>query len=150
MARLAIRQVIYTGNMYTFESPRMADGVVIVEGPNGSGKSTFADMIYYALGGTVSMFDPSSSEQHEEIMLRDSDNTISLLIDIDGVEYRLERRLKTNEVWIKDGQGHADLYAINRRGDRDILSDWILKVLKIRRCSSITAASMASSTLQTT
>ena len=49
MGRLAIRRVIYNGEKYSFESPYLNDGLIIMEGINGHGKSTFMNLIYYAL-----------------------------------------------------------------------------------------------------
>lgn len=57
MGRLAIRRVVYSGDKYSFESPYLNDGIVIMEGVNGHGKSTFMNLIYYGLGGRVQAFD---------------------------------------------------------------------------------------------
>ena len=35
MGRLAIRRVVYSGDKYSFESPYLNDGIVIMEGVNG-------------------------------------------------------------------------------------------------------------------
>ena len=56
MGRLAIRRVVYSGDKYSFESPYLNDGIVIMEGVNGHGKSTFMNLIYYGLGGRVQAF----------------------------------------------------------------------------------------------
>ena len=49
MGRLAIRRVVYSGDKYSFESPYLNDGIVIMEGVNGHGKSTFMNLFYYGL-----------------------------------------------------------------------------------------------------
>jgi predicted ATP-binding protein involved in virulence len=84
MGRLAIRRVIYNGEKYSFESPYLNDGLIIMEGINGHGKSTFMNLIYYALGGRVQAFnkkDNESGKKHKEIC-EDKNNYIELLIEI--------------------------------------------------------------------
>ena len=39
MGRLAVRRVVYSGEKYSFESPYLNDGLVIMEGVNGHGLS---------------------------------------------------------------------------------------------------------------
>ena len=56
MGRLAVRRVVYSGEKYSFESPYLNDGLVIMEGVNGHGKSTFMNLIYYGFGGRVQSF----------------------------------------------------------------------------------------------
>ena len=70
MGRLAVRRVVYSGEKYSFESPYLNDGLVIMEGVNGHGKSTFMNLIYYGFGGRVQSFnkhDDNVSNKHNEI-----------------------------------------------------------------------------------
>ena len=89
MGRLAIRRVVYSGDKYSFESPYLNDGIVIMEGVNGHGKSTFMNLIYYGLGGRVQAFnknDDNDSKKHNEIFY-DTNNYVELLIEIDDEKY---------------------------------------------------------------
>ena len=82
MGRLAVRRVVYSGKNYSFESPYLNDGIVIMEGVNGHGKSTFMDLIYYGLGGRVPAFnksDEDSSSKHNEIY-NDENNYVEIEI----------------------------------------------------------------------
>ena len=84
MGRLAIRRVVYSGDKYSFESPYLNDGIVIMEGVNGHGKSTFMNLIYYGLGGRVQAFnknDDNDSKKHNEIFY-DTNNYVELIIEI--------------------------------------------------------------------
>ena len=91
MGRLAIRRVVYSGDKYSFESPYLNDGIVIMEGVNGHGKSTFMNLIYYGLGGRVQAFnknDDNDSKKHNEIFY-DTNNYVELLIEIDDEKWRI-------------------------------------------------------------
>ena len=81
MGRLAIRRVVYSGDKYSFESPYLNDGIVIMEGVNGHGKSTFMNLIYYGLGGRVQAFnknDDNDSKKHNEIFY-DTNNYVEII-----------------------------------------------------------------------
>jgi hypothetical protein len=134
MGRLAIRQVIYNGKRYFFESPYLKDGVVILEGTNGHGKSTFMDLIYYALGGKVISFDKNSDSpsKHNEIYY-DEDNYVELKIEIDESVYELTRYIGDNQIFIVDREQQVLETFIYRNSNSDalIFSDWILSKLNI-------------------
>lgn len=134
MGRLAIRQVIYNGKRYFFESPYLKDGVVILEGTNGHGKSTFMDLIYYALGGKVISFDKNSDSpsKHNEIYY-DEDNYVELKIEIDESVYELTRYIGDNQIFIvdRDQQVLETFIYRNSNSDALIFSDWILSKLNI-------------------
>jgi len=134
VGRLAIRKVTYNGDNYYFESPRLSDGLVILEGPNGHGKSTFMDLIYYGLGGKVVSFnklDKNSKEKHTEIY-NDTNNYIELLIEISGKEYELVRHIGHNQISIIDEDKviQTSVYR-NQQLNQPIFSDWILDKLGI-------------------
>lgn len=135
MGRLAIRKVIYNGENYYFESPRLEDGLVILEGPNGHGKSTFVDLIYYGFGGKVVSFnktDKNSKKKHNEIY-NDLNNYVELLIQIDESEFELTRYIGDNQITIVDSEGNTIQTSINRQIqiDQVVFSDWILDKLDI-------------------
>lgn len=139
MGSLAIRQVAYFGDQYFFESPTFGNGLSIIEGPNGAGKSTFFNLIYYGLGGKVDEFNPSSLEKHKEIV-DDSNNMVRLAIEIDGVPFILNRRLRDNSITIATPSTTADgvttaiestTLPIQRREDTKTFSDWLLDHLNI-------------------
>lgn len=96
MGRLAIRRVEYFRDRYTFSSPELPDGLVVVEGANGSGKTTFVDLIYFALGGAVKKFARKGSDLHKEIR-EDSNNGVRLTVEINGGVHYVTRRFEAPE-----------------------------------------------------
>lgn len=139
MGSLIIRKVEYFGDHYHFESPSFDDGLSIIEGPNGTGKSTFFNLIYYALGGKVEEFDSSSTETHNEIM-RDTNNLVRLVVEINGDLFTLNRRLHDNSITVvkaviaTDDVNHpveSTTLPIVRREDVQTFSDWLLERLDI-------------------
>lgn len=136
MGRLAIRRVIYNGEKYSFKSPYLNDGLIIMEGINGHGKSTFMNLIYYALGGRVQAFNKNDHEvknKHKEIY-EDKNNYVELLIEIDNETYELTRYIGDSIIFIvgKDEKVIETRVSRNGRDDKVIVfSDWILEKLKI-------------------
>ncbi len=129
MGFLAIRQLKYTGDNYSFESPYFDDGLVLIEGDNGSGKTTFCDLLYYALGGDVSQFRKDTPKKHVEIAA-DLNNFVELCIEINGKVYWLSRNFGENAISVFEDAG-PQLYPIDRHGDEPIFSDFILGKLGI-------------------
>ncbi len=135
MGRLAIRKVIYNGDNYYFESPRLENGLVILEGPNGHGKSTFMDLIYYGFGGKVVGFnkaDKNAKKKHTEIY-HDQNNYVELLIEIDGKEFELTRHIGHNQITVVEIDGEIIQTSISRnlQIDQQVFSDWLLEKLGI-------------------
>jgi hypothetical protein len=132
LGRLAIRKVEYFGEIYSFTSPDLPDGLVIVEGSNGSGKTTFADLIFFALGGNVKQFSKKGPEQHKEIR-SDSNNGVRLTFEVDGKLHTVTRRFDTpsDAVLASLATARVEVLPIMRRDDRRILSDWLLEALGI-------------------
>lgn len=136
MGRLAIRRVIYNGEKYSFESPYLNDGLIIMEGINGHGKSTFMNLIYYALGGRVQVFNKKDNDvdnKHNEIY-KDKNNYIELLIEICGEEYELTRYIGDSLIFVvgKDEKVIETCVSRNQSDDNTIVfSDWILEKLKV-------------------
>ena len=132
MGRLAIRRVEYFGDVYSFMSPELPDGLVILDGSNGSGKTTFADLIFFALGGAVKQFSKKGSEQHKEIRA-DSNNGVRLTFEIDGKLHTATRRFDTpgDAVLASHATESVEVLPLVRRDDRRILSDWLLEALGI-------------------
>ena len=136
MGKLAIRKVIYDGKKYTYESPELGDGIVILEGPNGHGKSTFMNLIYYGLGGKVESFNKNddAKKKHTEIY-GDEDNYIELIIEIGEERYQLTRQIGDNRIFIVDSEENVLETCVTRiQSDQDtvIFSDWILDKLDIQ------------------
>lgn len=136
MGRLAIRRVVYSGEKYSFESPYLNDGIVIMEGVNGHGKSTFMNLIYYGLGGKVQSFnknDVNTTSKHNEIF-NDENSYVELLIEIDNEKYELTRYIGDNLIFIvgKDEKVIETCVLRNQSDERTLVfSDWILDKLNI-------------------
>ena len=136
MGRLAVRRVVYSGKNYSFESPYLNDGIVIMEGVNGHGKSTFMNLIYYGLGGRVPAFnksDENSNSKHNEIY-NDENNYVELEIEIDLKRYELTRHIGNNSIFIVgEDQEVIETCVFRNQSDEDTLvfSDWILSKLHI-------------------
>ena len=136
MGRLAVRRVIYSGEKYSFESPYLGDGIVIMEGINGHGKSTFMNLIYYGLGGRVQEFSKNDSKAdkiHNEIY-NDKNNYIELLIEIDDETYELTRYIGDNLIFIVcNGDKVIETCVLRNQSDENtiVFSDWLLEKLDI-------------------
>jgi predicted ATPase len=57
MGNLIIEKVTYSGDKYTYESPKLNEGINLIVGDNGSGKSTFTYLIEYCLGNNIKYFE---------------------------------------------------------------------------------------------
>jgi len=136
MGRLAVRRVVYSGERYSFESPYLNDGLVIMEGINGHGKSTFMNLIYYGFGGRVQFFnknDDNEKNKHNEIC-SDKNNYVELSIEIDGKKYELTRYIGDNLIFIVGEDEKVIQTCVNRNNSDDsmvVFSDWILSRLNI-------------------
>lgn len=136
MGRLAVRRVVYSGEKYSFESPYLNDGLVIMEGVNGHGKSTFMNLIYYGFGGRVQSFnkhDDNVSNKHNEIC-NDKNNYVELLIEINGKEYELTRYIGDNLIFIVGEDEEVIQTCVYRKQSDEstiVFSDWILSKLDI-------------------
>lgn len=131
MGNLLINKVLYKGDKYFFESPKLSPGLSIVEGPNGSGKSTFMNFIYYGLSGRVEEFSSSNRETHSEI-IHDTNNYVQLDISINEGAYQVKRFLNSNDITILTTEGEVLILPIHRtKNEKHIFSDWILEKLNI-------------------
>lgn len=136
MGRLAIRTVEYVGDKYEFLSPELPDGLVIIEGANGAGKTTFADLIFFALGGSVKHFSKKGNEQHKEIR-SDTNNSVRIAIEINGQRYSITRRFDTPQDILVSTlapdvkPGDVEVLPAARYEGRRIFSDWLLEKLGI-------------------
>ena len=136
MGRLAIRRVVYSGEKYSFESPYLNDGIVIMEVVNGHGKGTFMNLIYYGLGGRVQSFnknDDNAASKHNEIF-NDENSYVEILIDIYNEKYELTRYIGDNLIFIvgKDEKVIETCVSRNQSDERTLVfSDWILDKLNI-------------------
>lgn len=137
MGRLAIRRVVYSGDKYSFESPYLNDGIVIMEGVNGHGKSTFMNLIYYGLGGRVQAFnknDDNDFQKHNEIFY-DTNNYVELLIEIDDEKYELTRYIGDNLIFVVgEDEKVSETCVLRSQSDEHtiVFSDWILEKLNIK------------------
>ncbi|BBI34947.1 ATP-binding protein [Cohnella abietis] len=136
MGRLKINRVHYNGDKYTYSSPRLTDGVNIIEAGNGGGKSTFSALICYALGDYVQMFNFSKTEVHFEIK-NDTNNFVLLEIEINHEAYIIKRYFgqKTNNmIIVQDKNGKEESLYLNRQHmpeGQSTYSDWLLQKLDI-------------------
>jgi hypothetical protein len=108
----------------------LPDGVVVIEGENRSGKTTFADLIYFGLGGKVAQFERNSNERHLEIT-SDVDNYVTLVIDINKSRYTIKRFIGDNDILVLPEGEEAFVYPIIRRAEQKTFSDWMLEQLDI-------------------
>ena len=130
MAFLAIRRVKYDGNKYLYQSPALTNGLNVLEGENGTGKSTFANLIYFGLGGKVESFLAEKSERHTEVT-GDSNNFVELLVSIDDKTYTLKRLIGTNDIAILGEDVSIVLPVTRRDSSQTVFSDWLLNTLGI-------------------
>jgi DNA repair exonuclease SbcCD ATPase subunit len=134
MARLSIRRVTYEGTKYYFDAA-LSDGINILEGSNGKGKTTFANSIYFGLGGRVESFRRESRAGHLEIT-SDKDNFVQLHIVIENTPYILKRYIDTNDLGIIDDSGAVEVLPVIRTPNSpNIFSDWLLAKLGIEPVS---------------
>lgn len=132
MGRLAIRQVEYHGDNYSFTSPKLGDGLIIVEGTNGTGKTTFADLVYFGLGGSPEQFRPKSNTRHKEICA-DKNNEVRLTIALDDELVVLTRRFNASGDIIVTplDSTESQVLRVQRRESDEVFSDWLLERLGI-------------------
>ena len=134
MGRLAIRKVEYSGEKYEFASPELPDGLVVVEGDNRTGKSTFADLIFFGLGGPVKQFAKKGKEQHKEIT-SDVKNAVHVTVDLNGERFRVTRRFDAPQDILIAAHGdlsEVEVLPVHRHEGRRVFSDWLLEKLGIR------------------
>lgn len=136
MGRLKINRVHYNGDKYTYSSPKLTDGVNIIEAGNGGGKSTFSALICYALGDYVHMFNFSKTEVHKEIK-NDTNNFVLLEIEINQESYLIKRyfgQKQNNMIIVQDKNGKEESLYLNRQHmpvGHSTYSDWLLQKLHI-------------------
>lgn len=130
MGYLKINKVIYSGKDYFYESPTFGNGINVIEGPNGSGKSTLIDLICYALGCYVEHFNIKNGKIHEEIC-KDTSNYVNLVVEIDSVNYILQRYINSNDIFVTE-DSKIEQFPVNRYDKKQkIFSDWLLEKLNI-------------------
>lgn len=132
MGNLIIRKVTYSGDNYSFESPELQDGINIIEGDNGSGKSTFSYFIAYGLGDNVKPFDRDNKTNRYDEITKDTNNYVTLDIEINSEKYKLKRFIGLNDIFVSDGE-NVEKYPIYRHKEHapNIFSDWLLRKLEI-------------------
>ncbi len=156
MGFIRVNKVIYDGSNYKFESQEFDKNIVLIEGDNGTGKSTFCNLIYFALGGEVPIFRRDNDKRHDEIT-SDTENYVEVYLSINKSNYLIRRYFGDNDITVipykrvikeinsEDAENNlpnekviyelssdkTNIYPINRRGDNDIFSDWILNELDI-------------------
>ena len=135
MARLTIREINYSGDNFSYKSKRLEDGLVIFEGENGSGKTTLCSLIYYALGGSVDIFNSNAKEKHTQVT-GDTNNFIELAVEINSKSFQFRRHISENEINITDEKELVGVFQLFRQAtkdsdQKDIFSDWFLKELGI-------------------
>jgi DNA repair exonuclease SbcCD ATPase subunit len=130
MGNLIINKVIYSGEQYHYESPKMKEGINILIGDNGSGKSTFTYFIEYCLGGNLKYFSSESKKEKYLEIINDINNYVELEISVNNETYKLKRFINTNDIFINQGDSYFS-FPINRINDNVIFSDWLLEKLDI-------------------
>jgi len=131
MARLAVRKLKYSGDLYEYESPTLNDGLNIIEGPNGSGKSTFAELIYFCLSGNPDMLHAEKSHKHKEIF-SDHNNYVEILLQIENELYVISRFVRSNDITIRAQDGSMEILPVFRsKNNHRIFSDWLLERISI-------------------
>lgn len=130
MGYIAIRKIMYSGDDYQYVSPNLSDGINIFEGGNGSGKSTLVELINYGFGFYVKQFDSTTNEKHTQIC-SDSNNYVSLNVEINDVSYVLKRYFGTNLILVTEDSINVETYYIYRQSADYIFSDWLLERLGI-------------------
>lgn len=138
MGNLVIKQVRYSGEKYSFESPEFGTGINIIVGDNGSGKSTFSYFIEFGLGGSIGAFKKGNEEEKKrnnskyEQIREDENNFVQLDILIDGTPYKLKRFIGANDIFFEEN-GDVEKLPVNRNADYAprIFSDWLLEKLDI-------------------
>lgn len=132
MVGLKIRRLTFEGKRWSYSSPRFGDGLSIIAGDNGTGKTTFADLVYYCLGGDPKQF-RASGERHAELS-QETDAYAELTVSFDESRYVLRRYLYTTEVAVTALGGDAQVLPLSRNasgGNRGTFSDWLLGKLNI-------------------
>ena len=131
MARLIVKKLRYEGKKYFYESPRLGDGINILEGENGTGKTTFSELLYYGLGGRVDSFLRTARERHAEIT-SDKENFVELEVEAGGVAFKLRRFIDTNDIGVEDDRGSVEVLSVFRSSNSPrTFSDWLLERLSI-------------------
>lgn len=122
----------YIGKAFHFKTPILPDGLVVIEAENSSGKSTFADMIYFGLGGYVPQFSREGPQLHKEI-LGDSPNSARITIQVNEQQFVLTRRFDApQEIVVSPLAGdQSESFPISRKAGSRIFSDWLLDQLGI-------------------
>lgn len=136
MGRLKINRVHYNGDKYSYSSPKLSDGVNIIEAGNGGGKSTFSALICYALGDYVQMFNFAKTEVHKEVR-NDTNNFVLLELEINREPYLIKRyfgQKQNNMIIVQDRNGKEESLYLNRQHmpeGQSTYSDWLLQKLDI-------------------
>jgi exonuclease SbcC len=91
-----------------------SDGVVAIIGENGAGKSSILEAINYALF-------PMSYRNQEELMRRGSrEMAVSLVIEIDGKQYRITRTRREGKPESKLEVKQGDMWRLIQHGSQDV------------------------------
>lgn len=135
MGNIIIKRVKYDGDIYTYESPELNNGINLIIGDNGSGKSTFTYFIEYCLGGYLKYFNiDNQTEKYLEI-INDTNNYIEIEVLINSEKYIFKRFINGNIIHINFNEEYFSLpiyrQQINTSSDTQIFSDWLLDKLSI-------------------
>jgi hypothetical protein len=130
MGSLIIKQVVYSGDRYFYESPELDKGINIIVGDNESGKSTFTYFIEFAFGGKIKPFSADDNGGKYREIVADRNNYILVRFLIDGKEYSIKRFIDGKEIFVQDGESTVS-YPISRKVAPFIFSDWLLQKLGI-------------------
>lgn len=132
MGKIRLERIIYKGDTYKYESPKLKKGINVIIGENGCGKSTLTYLIYFVLGNDVPFFNKNHKEKIKEIT-EDTNGIVFLEVFLNDIFYIFKRRIDKNEIHVK-GDGFEEIFSISRKGylydEKKInFSDWLLEKL---------------------
>ncbi len=135
MGNLVIKKVRYEGNLYSYESPELDNGINIIIGDNGSGKSTFTYFIEYCLGGYLKYFNSDNQTEKYIEIINDSNNYIELEVLLNEEKYIFKRFIDGNVIYVNYGNEYYSFpiyrQQLDTLQDSEIFSDWLLDRLSI-------------------
>lgn len=135
MGNLVIKKVKYDGDLYTYESPELHNGINLIVGDNGSGKSTFTYFIEYCLGGYLKYFNYDNQVEKYIEIIEDKNNYVEIEVLIKSQKYIFKRFINGNIIHVNFEEDYFSLPIYRQQlealSDKQIFSDWLLDKLEI-------------------
>jgi len=134
MGNLIIKQVEYSGDNYSFKSPKFTTGINIIKGDNGSGKSTFSYFIEFGLGGDIKVFNSNNKNEKYKEIIEDKNNFVKLSVYINNELFYFKRFIGQNDIFIEFENGNVKQFCTERKYCKiEVFSDWLLFKLNIKK-----------------